>query len=55
MARRIAAHLGLFEDVLASDGRTNLTGHEKLALMESRFSAEGFDYIGNAIPDLPLL
>ncbi len=55
LARRIAAHLGLFEDVLASDGRTNLTGHAKLALMENRFSAEGFDYVGNAIPDVPLL
>ncbi len=55
LARRIAAHLGIFEDVLASDGKTNLTGRKKLALMESRFSQEGFDYIGNAIPDLPLL
>jgi 4-hydroxybenzoate polyprenyltransferase len=55
LARRIAAHLGIFEDVLASDGKTNLTGQKKLALMESRFSRKGFDYIGNAVPDLPLL
>jgi 4-hydroxybenzoate polyprenyltransferase/phosphoserine phosphatase len=55
LARRIAAHLGIFEDVLASDGRTNLTGRKKLALMEGRFSQEGFDYIGNAMPDVPLL
>lgn len=53
LARRVAAHLGLFDDVLASDGRTNLTGNHKLADLESRFGA--FDYIGNAAPDLPLL
>jgi 4-hydroxybenzoate polyprenyltransferase len=55
LARRIALYLGIFEDVLASDGRTNLTGQRKLALMEDRFSGGGFDYIGNAMPDLPLL
>jgi 4-hydroxybenzoate polyprenyltransferase/phosphoserine phosphatase len=55
LARRIAAHLGIFEEVLASDGAINLTGHNKLALLENRFSLEGFDYIGNAVPDVPLL
>jgi 4-hydroxybenzoate polyprenyltransferase len=55
LARRIATHLGIFEDVLASDGATNLTGHKKLALIENRFSGEGFDYVGNGAPDVPLL
>jgi 4-hydroxybenzoate polyprenyltransferase/phosphoserine phosphatase len=54
LARRIAAHLGIFEDVMASDGTVNLTGNHKLQHLEHRF-AEGFDYIGNALPDLPLL
>ncbi len=54
IATRIAAHLGLFDGVLASDGLTNLTGHHKLASLRERF-AEGFDYVGNARPDLPLL
>jgi 4-hydroxybenzoate polyprenyltransferase len=53
-ARRIAAHLGIFEDVMASDGTVNLTGNHKLQHLEHRF-AQGFDYIGNALPDLPLL
>jgi 4-hydroxybenzoate polyprenyltransferase/phosphoserine phosphatase len=55
LARQIAAHLGIFEDVLASDGATNLTGHNKLQSLQQRFAGEGFDYIGNARPDLPLL
>jgi 4-hydroxybenzoate polyprenyltransferase/phosphoserine phosphatase len=55
LARRVADHLGIFHDVLGSDGATNLTGNRKLDGLESRFGQEGFDYIGNAIPDLPLL
>ena len=55
LARNIAAHLGIFEDVIASDGRVNLTGRNKLQHLEQRFAADGFDYIGNALPDLPLL
>ncbi len=53
-ANRIAAHLGLFTGVLASDGQLNLAGKNKLAAFQSRFGDE-FAYIGNALPDLPLL
>ena len=55
LAQRIADHLGIFEDVIASEGGVNLTGHNKLRLLQQRFTADGFDYIGNALPDLPLL
>ena len=55
LAERIAAHLGIFEGVLASDGATNLTGKNKLASLQQRFADEGFDYVGNAMPDLPVL
>jgi 4-hydroxybenzoate polyprenyltransferase/phosphoserine phosphatase len=54
LAERVAAHLGLFAGVMASDGSTNLTGHNKLAAFRERFP-EGFCYIGNARPDVPLL
>ncbi len=53
-ANRIAAHLGLFSGVLASDGLLNLAGKNKLAAFQSRFG-DNFSYIGNALPDLPLL
>jgi 4-hydroxybenzoate polyprenyltransferase/phosphoserine phosphatase len=55
LALRVAAHLGIFDDVMASDGAVNLTGSNKLQHLEQRFALEGFDYIGNALPDLPLL
>jgi 4-hydroxybenzoate polyprenyltransferase len=55
MANRIADHLGLFEEVLASDGETNHTGNHKLASLQERFDGQGFDYIGNARPDGPVL
>jgi 4-hydroxybenzoate polyprenyltransferase len=54
LAERVAAHLGIFTGVLASDGIVNLTGHNKLAVFKERFPA-GFCYIGNARPDVPLL
>lgn len=55
LAERIAAHLRIFDGVLASDGSTNLTGNNKLATLRAEFNGEDFDYIGNARPDLPLL
>jgi 4-hydroxybenzoate polyprenyltransferase len=54
LAERVAAHLGIFSGVLASDGSVNLTGHTKLAAFQQRFPA-GFGYIGNSRTDLPLL
>ena len=53
LAGRVAAHLGIFDGVLASDGVTNLTRNKKLALIESRFAA--FDYVGNSTADMPML
>jgi len=54
LAHRIADHLGLFSGVLASDGNLNLAGHNKLAAFRQAFG-DNFCYIGNALPDLPLL
>lgn len=54
LAHRIAAHLDLFDGVLASDGNLNLAGHNKLAAFRKTFG-DNFCYIGNALPDLPLL
>jgi 4-hydroxybenzoate polyprenyltransferase/phosphoserine phosphatase len=54
LAERVAAHLGIFTGVLASDGSVNLTGREKLMAFQKRFP-EGFCYIGNARADVPLL
>jgi len=55
LARRVAGHLGIFTDVLGSDGATNLTGNKKLDSLRHRLDSGAFDYIGNGTPDLPLL
>ncbi len=55
LAQRVAAHLAIFSGVLASDGRSNLTGRTKLARFRELFPNGGFDYIGNAAPDVDLL
>ena len=55
LADQVAKHLGLFEEVFSSDGAINLTGEQKLHLLEARFGSEGFAYVGNSRKDLPLL
>jgi 4-hydroxybenzoate polyprenyltransferase/phosphoserine phosphatase len=53
-ARQVAAHLGIFEEVMASDARDNLGGEQKAAALVQRFGRGGFDYAGNARADLPI-
>lgn len=53
-AHAVAAHLGIFDSVLASDGTTNLSGSSKLARIEALCANRGFDYAGNAMIDLQL-
>lgn len=53
-ARAIAAHLGIFADVIASDGITNLKSARKRDILKTRFGEKGFDYAGNASDDLPV-
>lgn len=51
-ARPIAAHLGLFDEILASDGVTNLKADSKRVRLVERFGEKGFDYAGNDQADL---
>jgi 4-hydroxybenzoate polyprenyltransferase/phosphoserine phosphatase len=53
-AGAVAAHLGLFSDVMASDGSTNLKAASKRDALTARFGEKGFDYAGNASDDLPV-
>jgi len=40
-----------FEEILATEGDTNLKGHTKAAALVSRFGEKGFDYAGNSTTD----
>ncbi|MDR3415451.1 MAG: UbiA family prenyltransferase [Nevskia sp.] len=51
-AEQIAAHLGLFEQVLASDGVENLRGRAKRDALVARYGERGFDYVGDSVHDL---
>jgi 4-hydroxybenzoate polyprenyltransferase/phosphoserine phosphatase len=50
-AEQVAKHWGLFDEVLASDQRLNLTGAKKACLLVERCGERGFDYIGNEYKD----
>ncbi len=53
-ANEVAAYLGCFDEVLASDGSTNLSARHKAERLVQRFGAGGFDYAGNSADDLPV-
>jgi len=52
MALPVASYVGLFDEVMASDGRTNLRGKNKLKALIEKFGERGFDYAGNSSTDL---
>ena len=54
MAEAVAQHLDLFDEVMASDGRHNLSARNKAAALEARYGRGGFDYAGNSHDDLPV-
>ncbi len=52
-ADAVAAYLGLFDHVFASDGQNNLKSHAKAARLRAAFP-DGFAYAGNERADLPV-
>lgn len=51
-AEAIAAYLGIFDEVLATDGRHNLTSSRKREALIAAYGDGGFDYAGNSRHDL---
>ena len=51
-ADAVASHVGVFDEVIASDGERNLAGANKAQALIDRYGERGFDYAGNAAPDL---
>jgi 4-hydroxybenzoate polyprenyltransferase len=54
VANRVAGHLGLFDEVLASTETHNLKGKAKADALVARFGVAGFAYAGDARADLPV-
>jgi 4-hydroxybenzoate polyprenyltransferase len=49
----VSRHLGLFSEVMASDGVTNLDGTVRAASLTGRFGRGNFDYVGDSRADIP--
>jgi len=54
LAAGIAGHLGLFDEIIATDGEQNVRGRRKASRLEARFGPHGFDYAGDSREDLPV-
>lgn len=54
LARGVAEHLGIFDDVMATQDAINLSGARKCAALVERFGERGYEYIGNSRADLPV-
>ena len=52
LADQVAQHLQLFDEVLATEGDTNLKSTAKAQALVDRFGLAGFDYVGNDWPDM---
>ena len=51
VADAVAEHLGLFDEVIASDGKNNMRGRHKAEALCQRFGERGFLYAGNDATD----
>lgn len=54
IAQDVAAQVGIFDEVLASDGQRNLKGMAKLVAIHESAAEGEFDYCGNGSEDLPI-
>ena len=52
IAEAVAAHLNVFDEILASDKANNLSGRNKAKALVDRYGDKGFVYAGNANVDL---
>lgn len=54
IAHACADELGLFDEIISSDGTVNLKGKHKADVLVNRFGKQGFDYIGDSRADMPV-
>jgi 4-hydroxybenzoate polyprenyltransferase len=52
IAYSVSLHLGLFDEVIASDSVTNIKGGNKRKALEERYGAKGYIYAGNSSADI---
>ncbi len=52
VAQRVADYLGIFQGVMATEGKVNLGGERKKDALVAAYGVGGFDYIGDHTKDL---
>jgi len=52
MAEPVFRHVGIFDELMASDGKINLRGDNKRRALSAKFGERGYDYAGNSSVDL---
>jgi 4-hydroxybenzoate polyprenyltransferase/phosphoserine phosphatase len=51
-AKKISDFLGIFDDVIASDGKLNLVGKNKANILVEQYGSKNFHYAGNSRKDI---
>lgn len=54
IAAAVAAHLAIFDTVLCTEGKVNLTGERKAAAIAAHLNGGAFVYAGNSRADFPI-
>jgi phosphoserine phosphatase len=54
IARRVFDHIGIFDDLIASEEGVNRKGTGKLDAIRERFGQGPFDYMGDSSADIPI-
>jgi phosphoserine phosphatase len=54
VADAVAAHLGLFDGVVATDEHANVKGMQKVVQIRKSLRCNDFDYVGDSRADLPV-
>lgn len=52
LANKVSNELGIFDEVLATDDQTNLTGSKKATALVEAYGEKNFSYVGNEKKDL---
>ncbi len=53
-ADAVGIYLGIFDEVIASNGKINLRSHNKAAELNRRYGKNNYIYAGNSSADLPV-
>jgi len=54
VAKKVAEHLKIFDDVIGSNGRENRSGKKKAEILSGKYGRGKYEYAGNSMKDFPV-